>query len=914
MSGFDHSHPQCSADASSSVDGSGLDPSPSPLPSTAATFTEVAAASATSAFFGSSEFKQATTDPQSPALPDADPTDESEQNRFPPLPLLNNDSECLPSHVNLSSPSGSDTPDLPSPRTRSTSLTISTTIAASAPPSGSGSRYDAQQTEADDWTVTTHREGLPSPGESEAQPFQYSSPAHRRPPTPPYSSSQVDIPDGAILNPQDIQGSAGSAAGEILQDAGPPHATPNEPLIVNEHAPTQLLDENIVQTGPSLQSTDDINMGSTYEDASGLNLLSHHEEGSVDHDFILDPPFDYFAVPYSLEGPVPSSADTASHTSDQVPQNALVESPTVGVTPFEGFEPGADELMEFDIAGFLDQLPNPMDLDNPIFNTATGPQGIPTIATGPQVIFPPHVQPIPQQWLTNHPNLTFGVFQGNGNGFLAFTATLDDESPEWPGPPFLGEYERNLSFADFCNMLSVKYRQDPVGNAKCKINPDFIEILNFHLPNELNSCDVDDCCSDYQGIPWRELDIERHKFRLLRDEKYSNYANLKPYPEPHRVPHTLPVRDNFLHFRKTYNNVDARFSHFQLRHVVCAVSKNDVFYTGESTVIRLDPQTGAMNTVIDLRKPCSGEPIKITTLASELGVIIAGGFYGEYAMKSLDSTMESKPVEGLVTTDLNGITNHVHFFKSRTTGTPMAVFSSNDEKLRVLNCYRNQIVEEFKLPWAINCSATSPDGRLRVIVGDAKEVVIQGADDGETIHQLPGHLDYGFACAWSDDGHTIATGNQDMMVRIYDARNFKREVAVLDADIAGARSLRFTPVGSGPRVLAFAEPADIVSIVDAVSWESRQRIDFFGEIAGIDFSPSGQELYIANSDRMVGGLMQFDRWKSGVLGQVAGSGDIDDDDYDDGDNDNNEGLFKEMRISRRRMRLRDVNMDYLGIL
>ena len=54
------------------------------------------------------------------------------------------------------------------------------------------------------------------------------------------------------------------------------------------------------------------------------------------------------------------------------------------------------------------------------------------------------------------------------------------------------------------------------------------------------------------------------------------------------------------------------------------------------------------------------------------------------------------------------------------------------------------------------------------------------------------------------DGHTIATGNQDKMVRIYDARKFSQEVAVLDVEIAGARALRFSPLGSGPRVLAFS--------------------------------------------------------------------------------------------------------------
>jgi len=310
---------------------------------------------------------------------------------------------------------------------------------------------------------------------------------------------------------------------------------------------------------------------------------------------------------------------------------------------------------------------------------------------------------------------------------------------------------------------------------------------------------------------------------------------------------------------------EARYSHFQLRNLIGATSKNDVYYGSGTKVYRTDPCSQTEDVVIQFRNYPNLYPVRISTLAASNNVVVAGGYSGEYAMKALDAPTNTYHVEGVVTNDDNGITNHIHTYPSRTSGgNPQAVFCSNDSMIRVLDCYRNQFVSELQFDWAVNCSATSPDARLRVVVGDAREVIIVDADKGDKLHSLNGHIDYGFACAWSDDGYTIATGNQDLMVRIYDARNLSQAVTVLDVEMACVRSLRFSPNGGGPRVLAMAEPADMVSIVDAVSWDSRQHIDMFGEISGISFTPDGNEFYVANYDPHVGGLLEFERRGEGL--------------------------------------------------
>lgn len=123
---------------------------------------------------------------------------------------------------------------------------------------------------------------------------------------------------------------------------------------------------------------------------------------------------------------------------------------------------------------------------------------------------------------------------------------------------------------------------------------------------------------------------------------------------------------------------------------------------------------------------------------------------------------------------------------------------------------------------------------------------------------LRGHRDFGFACAWSPDMRHIATSNQDKTVIIWDARTW-RILQTIESDVAGYRSVRFSPVGGGPRTLLLAEPADRIAIVNAQTYQTRQVHDFFGEIGGADFSPEGSTIWVANTDEHFGGFMEFDR-------------------------------------------------------
>ncbi|KAJ5140872.1 hypothetical protein N7448_004280 [Penicillium atrosanguineum] len=369
---------------------------------------------------------------------------------------------------------------------------------------------------------------------------------------------------------------------------------------------------------------------------------------------------------------------------------------------------------------------------------------------------------------------------------------------------------------------------------------------------------------DLQQIPWREiLKVKRSTARHLRDTWYTSYHNLD-YTRMGGA-ERLPADETYFRGKSMHTAHMASIEHFQLRNLMAVPYYNTVHFASRSKVQAWTPQINELRCLIDLTRPCpeSGflSAVKISSMKSAYGLTMAGGFCGEYALRS--SNAEGSGAKGLVTPDFNdGITNHVDIIPSRTGPSPICVFASNDRHLRVLDCETNIFLSDQELSRPINCTATSPDSRLRVVIGDSPEAWVIEADTGRPVHPLRGHRDFGFACAWSPDMRHIATSNQDKTLIIWDARTWK-PLETIDSDVAGYRSLRFSPVGGGPRTLLCCEPADRISIVDAQLFQSRQVHDFFGEIGGADYAPDGGSVWVANTDPHFGGFMQYERCQWG---------------------------------------------------
>ncbi|CAD6448041.1 ee698df4-0457-4e18-8f18-a4034454f35a [Sclerotinia trifoliorum] len=429
----------------------------------------------------------------------------------------------------------------------------------------------------------------------------------------------------------------------------------------------------------------------------------------------------------------------------------------------------------------------------------------------------------------------------------------------------------NMNLGDFLSDWATTVPRKVAGQSKRGV-PSQAAITSHILARDLmpmRRCDLqgDDC--DIQRIDWKDLGVTRLEARQRRRATYKNYTNLiypnRPLLYPRPIGLRLPNCDNYFKFRRMDFEHDVHIRHFQLRNLISCLSQNCVTYAAKTKVLHYDPTIGSTpRMLMDLGNPrlsafhTTFNGCQISTLTSGHELVVAGGFEGQYALVNIRAHKDAKHIEGVITEHPNDITNHAQVHLSRSSST-LVTFASNDTGVRTLDVTTNKFISNHYYDHAMNCTAVSPDRRLRVLVGDTRKVMICNSETGQVLQELEGHLDFGFACDWSEDGWMVATGNQDMQVKIWDARYWNRPVASIAADMAGVRKLKFSPLGTGRPILVAAEPADYVNIIDAENFASKQTLSFLGEIGGFDFTNDGQDLVIANCDTLRGGIMEFER-------------------------------------------------------
>lgn len=250
---------------------------------------------------------------------------------------------------------------------------------------------------------------------------------------------------------------------------------------------------------------------------------------------------------------------------------------------------------------------------------------------------------------------------------------------------------------------------------------------------------------------------------------------------------------------------------------------------------------------------------KVSTMTATEEFVLVGGLGGELIVVPAGQTKARWFC--MVSHDTDNIVTHI----STIPETKSCLVSSNDSIVRRYTIDGLRLEQIFRSEWSVNATAASPKGDLFCIVGDSNDAVIADLTSGKEVTRLKGHLDYSFACAWSPDGQWLVTGNQDHTSRVYDTRFMHPEkdpFMILRSEMAAVRCLQFS---SDSKCLAVMEADDFVSIYDVeTGFTSRQTIDFFGETAGIGFSPDAEHFYIGIAGIERGGIFEYRREHSSL--------------------------------------------------
>ncbi|XP_020267017.1 uncharacterized protein LOC109842565 [Asparagus officinalis] len=153
------------------------------------------------------------------------------------------------------------------------------------------------------------------------------------------------------------------------------------------------------------------------------------------------------------------------------------------------------------------------------------------------------------------------------------------------------------------------------------------------------------------------------------------------------------------------------FSFMQLRNLVWATSKHDVYLMSHYYVIHWSALTCEKTKVLDVSghvAPCEKHPgsllegfsqTQVSTLAVKDKLLVAGGFQGELICKYLDRPGISFCCR--TTYDDNAITNAVEIYNS-SSGALHFMASNNDCGVRDFDVEKFQISKHFRYQWPVN--------------------------------------------------------------------------------------------------------------------------------------------------------------------------------------------------------------------
>jgi WD40 repeat protein len=307
-----------------------------------------------------------------------------------------------------------------------------------------------------------------------------------------------------------------------------------------------------------------------------------------------------------------------------------------------------------------------------------------------------------------------------------------------------------------------------------------------------------------------------------------------------------------------HSTLPCHSEHFQLRNCLCSTSKSQLYSicTESGKILKYNPLTREVLPAMTIRKDA-----KLVSMSVCEPYIAAGGINGELFIA--DITRGALLVDEVLAEGESCITNYCQFYYDQ--AKLKLLVCNNDHSIRFIDPEFYAASKIFNCIAPVNHASLSPDLGLVAAALDDRAAYIFSTNDGQPVYKLEGHKDYGFATGWHPlNPYIVATGNQDLSVRLWDLRNGgKQPLACLSAKIGACLSLKFT--GNG-EFLVFSESADFIHVVDATLFEEEQVIDLFGEISGFafddDFSP--ERLFVGVFDRNYRGMTEFRRNSAGL--------------------------------------------------
>lgn len=375
---------------------------------------------------------------------------------------------------------------------------------------------------------------------------------------------------------------------------------------------------------------------------------------------------------------------------------------------------------------------------------------------------------------------------------------------------------------------------------------------------------------DIQGVPWERLRRSRAEHRLRRLQTYRNYTNVldtnaasySEYLDELNQDAVQPSQDQFFDFVTNSRRIKSSIVHFQLRNLLQATSKHDLYVMRGNCVNHWDLMSGENSRVLNFQRGVfsgSGgdlDNVNVSTLTTGGGLLAVGGFSGQLIVQRL-SDLEIVH-ESFITRNENAITNAIEVFGG-SEGSLKMLTSNNDAFVRIFDVSSFRLAYKYQSDWAVNYSTVCPsNSKIIAMVGDDVKGRLLDRCSNRVICQLVGHQDYSFAAAWNPcNEFELATGNQDLTTRIWDIRSPNKQLKILKGKMGAIRSLRYSSDGA---YLLMAEPTDLVHVYDVKSgFQSAQEIDIFGEISGAVFSPDGDMLFVSIFDESYSCLVQFRR-------------------------------------------------------